>query len=167
MIIRKAIEKDLEEISDLAQKVYIETFGTTMSAEELESAIKGRNLDYFKKIFNRDIICIALEDTKIIGFIQFGKVDLDIPGNKENSVELNKLFIDKNYQGKGIGKQLIESMLKDPYLIGKKYIYLDVYDKNISAIGLYRKYGFNIVGKVAYKPSDKIIGYDLLMRKDL
>lgn len=51
------------------------------------------------------------------------------------------VFVDKRYQGLGIGKLLIKNMLSHPSLAEVNGIGLKTFD----AHGLYKKYGFNIV----------------------
>lgn len=165
MIIREATLKDIPLIAELAQKTYTDTFGHTMSQIDLKKVLETRSEKYFHSIFKKDTILVAEDNKNIIGFIQFGQVsNKDIQAN-ETDIELKKIYINKNNQGQGIGKQLIEAMLKHNRLVNIKNVYLDVFTENIKAIGLYKKYGFKIIGKTPFKAGNKIVGYDSLMKK--
>lgn len=163
MVIREATLHDIPTIAALAKEAYIAAFGHTMSSNELNEALKTRSEEYFTNILNTDIILIAEED-QLLGFIQFGSVTIQSVKATTRDIELNKIYIDKNQQGKGIGSALMQTMLKHPRLKRVQNIYLDVYEENKHAIGLYEKYGFRIIGKTPFTLDGKIIGYDLLMK---
>lgn len=55
---------------------------------------------------------------------------------------LEMLFVDNQYRGKGIGKELVT------YAIQRLGINkVDVNEQNIQAVGFYQHIGFNITGK--------------------
>ena len=61
---------------------------------------------------------------------------------------LDRLLIDKRYQGKGYGKQAVLSLLDrlhTEYQSGT--VYLSVYENNPHAIKLYQQIGFRFNGK--------------------
>ena len=65
---------------------------------------------------------------------------------------LDRLLIDKRYQGKGYGKQAVLSLLDrlhTEYQSGT--VYLSVYENNPHAIKLYQQIGFRFHGKYASK----------------
>jgi diamine N-acetyltransferase len=165
MTIREVTSSDIPFVARLAEKTYTETFGNTMSADELQDALKARSKKYFYSVLEKDTILIALDGEVIVGFIQFGEVFYDSIKTTIYDIELKKLFVSTAHHGKGIGGQLIEAMLAHKRLVNIRNIYLDVYTKNMKAIALYRKYGFQEVGKIPYKPNGRIIAYDLLMKR--
>lgn len=166
MIIRDVILSDIPALAELAQKTYIDTFGRTMTQEELQDVLKTRSEDYFRSIISKYTILIAYEENKLIGFIQFGKVDYESIKTTDKDIKLDKIYVDACFQGKGIGKQLMDAMFAHKRLVGVKNIYLDVFTENKKAIKLYEKYGFKAIGKIPFKTNTKVIGYDLLMKKE-
>lgn len=98
MLIREATVNDIPLLAKLAQETYTETFGRTMTKDELIKALESRSEKYFKSVLGKDTI-------------------------------------------------------------------LDVYAENEKALGLYKKYGFKIIGKTPFKVKGKILGYDLLMKR--
>lgn len=165
MTIRVANASDIPALARLARETYIETFGQTMSQEELVQALESRSEEYFRSVFDKDTILIAEENNQLIGFIQFGEVTYDTIQASDSDLELNKIYVDKFQQGRGIGKQLMEAMLSHERSQNIKNIYLDVYAQNDKAIGLYTKYGFEIIGKTPFEVDGKVLGYDLLMKR--
>lgn len=137
-----------------------------MSKNELQYALQLRSEGYFHSIIDKDIILVAEDNNKLIGFIQFGEVTYDSIQTTDRDIELNKIYVEKKYQSKGIGKKLMEAMLSHDRLAEIENIYLDVFTENEKAIGLYTKYGFKIIGKTAFEVNGQILGYDLLMRRE-
>ncbi len=60
----------------------------------------------------------------------------------------------------------MEAMLSHNRLTEVENIYLDVFTENENAIGLYKKFGFKTVGKTPFVVDNKIVGYDLLMKRE-
>lgn len=108
----------------------------------------------FNKLYNIEsyinndnyILLVYIEDLKIKGFI--------ICENLIDSIDIELLYVDVNNRLKGIGKKLVESLLKY-----RKTINLEVSSNNIPALKLYDKCGFYNVGirKNYYKDSDCIM----------
>lgn len=60
--------------------------------------------------------------------------------DEDNGVLLNEIYLEKEYRNKGIGSDIIRSIMKD-----NDIIYLWVYKLNVNAISLYKKLGFFII----------------------
>lgn len=85
---------------------------------------------------NEDFLIAAFEDGKITGCCML------IPRNKE-TVQLSQMAVQQNWQGKGVGKSLInfaENLVKN---IGVHSVEMEARD---SAIGFYEKFGYAIQG---------------------
>lgn len=60
---------------------------------------------------------------------------------------INNLAVKQDFRGKGIGSLLIKDMLKVAKDINLAALTLEVNEKNLVAMGLYRKFGFAVEGK--------------------
>jgi putative acetyltransferase len=69
-------------------------------------------------------------------------------GVAENNIEM--LFIDPVYRGKGVGKQLLNDAIQT-LRAGK----VDVNEQNEQAVGFYLHCGFEVIGRSALDPSGK------------
>ncbi|SFO88487.1 putative acetyltransferase [Chitinophaga sp. YR627] len=69
-------------------------------------------------------------------------------GVAENNIEM--LFIDPAYRGKGVGKQLLDYAIRTLHA-GK----VDVNEQNEQAVGFYLHCGFEIIGRSELDPSGK------------
>lgn len=80
----------------------------------------------------------------LIGFAMYGYFPEPAPGQ----LWLDRLLIDKEYQGKGYGKQAVLALLdrlRTEY--SADTVYLSVYRNNPRAIRLYEKIGFRFNGE--------------------
>ncbi|HEC96510.1 MAG TPA: N-acetyltransferase [Euryarchaeota archaeon] len=93
----------------------------------------------------RDLILVAEKDEKIIAFVM-GAL------SSEDSGRILVLFVRKEYRGLGIGRKLMEAVIKRFVTkYGVREISLEVHEKNLPAIKLYESLGF--------KKAKKLVGY--------
>lgn len=104
---------------------------------------------------------IAEYNGKIIG----GSGIKELKNCNENICELQKLYLDKDYRGKGIGRKLLEICLDFAVRSSYQACYLETFPTMKEAIQLYSKYGFifvkNPMGNTGH------CGCDIWMIKDL
>ncbi len=80
----------------------------------------------------------------LIGFAMYGYFPEPVPGQ----LWLDRLLIDKKYQGKGYGKQSVLLLLERLHTeYQSDTVYLSVYENNPHAIKLYQQIGFQFNGK--------------------
>jgi len=90
----------------------------------------------------RDLILIAEKNGKMVGFVM-GVL------SSENSGRILVLFVRKEYRGLGIGKKLMQAVIKRFITkYGVREISLEVHEKNLTAIKLYESLGFKKVKKL-------------------
>ena len=80
----------------------------------------------------------------LVGFAMYGYFPSPFPGR----LWLDRLLIDKKYQGKGYGKQAVVSLLDRLHTeYQSNTVYLSVYANNPHAIRLYQQIGFRFNGE--------------------
>lgn len=123
-MIRKYKEKDL----DIIMKIWQEE---NINAHNFISKEYWKNhYEYVKSILPKAEILVYTIDENIVGFI----------GLNDNYIE--GIFIKKDFQGKGIGTELLKYLMKE-----KEELSLRVYEKNAKAIRFYTNNSFNIKTK--------------------
>jgi ribosomal protein S18 acetylase RimI-like enzyme len=148
MTIRKALKNDIKELAELASTTYVDAFGSSFRQEELQSRLEQtRSESYFAKVLKRDVILVAEKHTRFVGYVEFGKPDL-LVATEENDQEISRLYVRKEWQGKGIGKSLIDAALSHKNMRNAPNIWLDVWEGNEGAIRLYKSYGFVETGTI-------------------
>lgn len=81
---------------------------------------------------------VAELEGKIVG----GAGIAPLPGEKENVCELQRMFLDNAYRGKGIGYSLLKRCIDYAKETGFIYCYLESSEKLKAALNLYEKFGF-------------------------
>ena len=81
--------------------------------------------------------------------------------------QLNALYVQRGFQGRGIGKRLMAAALQLPRLRSADYLYLDVWNENRRALQFYARHGFQVVGECDVVVDSQVIGKDLIMRRRL
>lgn len=127
--IREYEEKDKEQLIKLWVDVAAGEFGYTEWTEE----IKADELAY-ERIF------VVEEDNKIIGSMAYKKVD-------EKTAELKRVYIYKEYRGRGISKELYNKVLE--VIKEEKYekIMVETWQNFQSGIAFYYKNDYKLILK--------------------
>ena len=96
----------------------------------------------FYGIFNENIL---------IAYIKLNDQGAQNIDGIENSLELERIYIHESQQGKRIGSQLISFCIEQAKRLGKKKLWLLVWERNEKAIYFYKKMGFDVTGSIQYK----------------
>lgn len=168
MIIRQAVPEDIAALSDLACRVYAATFGHTLSEAELAAALRETKSEaYFRTVIDTDAILIALMGDRLIGYAQICEMSLPVEGAAPGSQQLNALFVDAAFHGKGVGKALLDAALALPRVRDGHTLYLDVWEENRRALSFYQRNGFQAVGYCDVVIDGTVIGQDLVMARQV
>lgn len=120
-MIREMQEHDLNQVLAIEE----ECFQHPWTKDQFLYELQGNEFAYL----------YVLEDDEIIkGFIDFW-ITFD-------QVQLAQIAIRKDEQGKGLSKQLIDTMLQFSLEKEAEHISLEVRPSNVSALALYKGYGF-------------------------
>ena len=136
-IISKMTILELDEIKNILENEFDDFWNYQIFKSELENP----NSVYF----------MIKQNNEICGFIGALKI-LD-------TADIMNIVIKKIYRGKGLSKILLEYIINYCKENNIKKINLEVSSKNIIAINLYKKYGFEEVGcrKNYYKNADGVL----------
>lgn len=141
MNIRKARKEDMKAVQDLRYKLskYEKEIGLNIAVPEWGYTEVGEtDYNYF---LNKQFIYVAEEDEKIVGFIT-GEI---LPKKEWYTVQLgtiNNLYVLEDYRHKGIGKQLMQTMINSFKEKGIETFELYAFSNNVDALKFYEKLGF-------------------------
>lgn len=128
-----------EKVNDFIISVFVEEFGFEECRKELE---EQNNIEYIE---NGGNLWIALdEDENIIGTIALVK-------HSDKEAELKKLYVRKDYRGKGLSKELYSKVMETTKEKEYNRIFLGTYDKLETAINFYIKRGFTKIDELDNK----------------
>lgn len=133
-------------LSKIARQTFIDSFGHLYSSADLEMFLAESHApaNYEALLTDCDTgIWIARETTNsdLIGYLVAGPCHLPVENMPPSSGELMRFYIEKSFQGAGLGKKMLEIALA--WLAAHfDHIYLSVYAPNVGAQRLYARYGF-------------------------
>ncbi|WP_195266930.1 GNAT family N-acetyltransferase [Clostridium sp. 1001275B_160808_H3] len=144
-LIKECSLKEVEKIKNISEKTFYETFANENTKEDMENYLK-ENFSYEKvesEVKNNYSKFYIVENDK--GVVAYMKVNFDNAQTEkghDNTLEVQRIYVLQGYKGKSIGKMLMQKAIE----IGKEnnlsYIWLGVWENNISAIKFYEKQGF-------------------------
>ena len=98
----------------------------------------GWSEDSFKTHFDNDL-CLGFFAPQLVGLI-VARLAVD-------QAEIITIAVDPDHRGLGIGHKLTEQIFTNLRANGVEVLFLEVAEDNLSAIALYKKCGFNPIGK--------------------
>ncbi|MDA3616755.1 GNAT family N-acetyltransferase [Polluticaenibacter yanchengensis] len=109
-------------------------FITKLSVEKLTAELLDHNSRFF----------FAVIDGNIVGYLKvnFGPAQTELQDS--NGLEIERIYITKEYQGKKVAPVLFEKALSVAREAALKYVWLGVWEENKRAIKFYEKNGFKV-----------------------
>lgn len=167
MLIREATLVDLPKLHALAVRVFTVTFQNTTSPADFQSFMdENYSFESWQADFSTPgaVYWVAEEAGDFVGYARVRESDeVDyLLGN--NHLELQRLYTDEAWQGKGVAKALMDVCEQVALDRGKDWIWLGVWEHNYKAQRFYQKHGYERFGDhVFMMGTDKQT--DWLMRK--
>ena len=148
--LRRIVVHDAAALSAIAKQTFFDTFtGTCTDADmqdfldnyfnepKLASEINEKNNFYF----------FAEYEGNPVGYLQFMEDYSGFPLMKKwKALELKRLYVLKEFHGKGIAQQLMDHILSLAKENGYEVVWLGVWEHNNRARHFYEKYGFVFSG---------------------
>jgi ribosomal protein S18 acetylase RimI-like enzyme len=170
----QAAAANVPALAELAATTYTDAFGHSFSPEDLAAHL-AQNLSAAQvaRYVAEDVVLLAeitdgaaiagLAGTtplaenargRLAGYVQFGAAGAgyaaqDAAPNARlcaGDQELRRLYVASEFQGRGIGTQLLQAALAHPQMAAAGAICLDVWEHNPGAIRLYARHGFEVIG---------------------
>ncbi len=145
---------DIGQIIHLHGKIYGEEYGYGMGFEGYVAESMGE----FCKIFEPDKggVWVCEDGDRMVGFLALV--------NRDRSAQLRYFVLEKEYRGKGLGKQLMDRFMDRVSNLNYKHIYLLTSNDLPAAAALYRRYGFALTSEESSDTFGKPV---ILQRYDL
>ncbi len=163
--VRAATARDIARLTQLAVETYTAAFGDSFEAADLAAHLEANlTAPHIEAFIRDDVVLVAEVAQRMVGFVHFGNVDMDIERAANDDRQLYRLYVQRDFQNSGIGSTLLEAALDHPLLNSAKAIYLEVWEHNLGAQRLYKRYGFEIVDQRRYiLPSGEEADLDYIM----
>lgn len=154
VIIRKVTLNDIQKLQQISKQTFTETFAESNTQENLQNYL-NENLSQEKlleELKNSDSQFYFAEiDGEIAGYLKvnFGDSQTELKDNK--SLEIERIYVVKDYHGKGIAQALYAKAIEIANSLDSEYIWLGVWEENARAISFYKKNGFVEFDKHLFK----------------
>ena len=134
---RRFKEQDAKEVSELVRRTLRETNIKDYSEEYIENDIAKIDENFFIER-SKWTNCYVFSDENTENIIGVGSIGSYWGSETESS--LFTIFVSPDYQGKGIGKQIMEKLESDEYFLRAKRIEIPA---SITALSFYQKLGYD------------------------
>lgn len=139
LVIRNATLDDLDSIT----KIYNDAILNTVATFDTKIKTPQQQIQWFKGHGKKNPILVVEEKGSIIGWAALSKYSTRCAYS--NTAEIS-LYVSKKDQGKGIGKKLIESTIKEGKKAGLHVIIARITDGNKKSIHIHESFGFTLIG---------------------
>ena len=150
--IRRGTVEDAETLAPLAVKIFNDAFaGNPLNKpEDMHAYIaESLNLEQFKReLGDAEMIFFIAEISGImIGYEKLHEHSTENCISDENPIELQRLYVDGEFHGKGIAKKLMNECFDIASQKNYRTMWLGVWEHNLRAQKFYEKIGFTRVGE--------------------
>ncbi len=159
LIFREIGLSDLGELQRISQVTFKDTFDWYNTEDDMNLYLnENLGIPNLIKEFNQEgAKFYFLEyNQETIAFLKLNKEEAQTEKDFKNTLEIERIYILKAFQGKNIGSFLLDKAKEIVKKENLDYLWLAVWEKNEQAIKFYEKHGFQIFGE-----HDFILGTDI------
>ena len=144
---------DLDKLITISKNTFIAAFKNENDpkdfADYIEAAFSREQLQ--KELMNKDsLFHFVYEGSQLVGYFKVNWAQAQTDVKDENALELERIYVLQEYQGKGIGEWLLQQIVAIAKKAALKYVWLGVWEHNPRAIRFYLKNGFTKFGTHPY-----------------
>ncbi|MBK7793637.1 MAG: GNAT family N-acetyltransferase [Betaproteobacteria bacterium] len=149
--IRTAAPADAEPLATLAERTFRDTFADDNSIDDIEAYVRDSfSLERVRAELADDANTLLLafvdggEQPRGYAKLRTGTTDPSVTGR--DPIELQRLYVDRNAMGHGVGAALMRASLDVARSAGHRTLWLGVWERNARAISFYEQWQFERVG---------------------
>ena len=169
MKLMKCTTDDLAQLAKLSINTYMETYSVLSTMETVQ---KHTDIAFTEEALLKELahpyseFYFALLDEEIAGYIKLNTDGAQTDEVAKDALEVERIYIQNQFQGRGVGRRLIEEAIHMACQKGKKRIWLGVWEKNEQALAFYKRMGFTRQGEHIFMFADEACT-DYIMVKEL
>lgn len=149
---------NIAELQYISKETFIETFASqndpkniadyvadAFTKEQLHQELLDENTEFY----------LLYKDNHLAGYL---KVNNHQQAESETFIkgfQIERIYILAEFQGLGLGKQLLKKAIEIAKMKGEQTVWLGVWEKNIQAINFYERLGFVKSGEVDFYMGDE------------
>ncbi|MDQ3277994.1 MAG: GNAT family N-acetyltransferase [Bacteroidota bacterium] len=167
--LRYATPEDAALIADISRQTFYDTFAADNTPENMakflnEQFTKGKLM--LEVGSTENVFLLAYDNDNVAGYLKLRDGKKLAALQELSAMEIARLYVVKEYIGKGVGKLLMQTAIDIARQKEKAVVWLGVWEHNQRAIAFYTAWGFQ-----KFDACDFLLGNDLqrdwLMKKDL
>jgi diamine N-acetyltransferase len=166
---KQCTSEDIHTLTHFSCKTFNETYAHMNTPSNMRTYLeKSFNIGKLRSELSdhNSLFYFLYADGELAGYIKINESPAQTDINDTQSLEIERLYVAKEFQGKGFGSVLMNKAIDVANMREKTYIWLGVWEKNDKAIKFYKRNGFSEFGKHSF-----VIGEeeqtDYVMRKNL
>lgn len=160
---------DLRSLQEIARETFCATYESDNDPQDFKTYINNAfSSEALRSILNdpASLVYFIYQDKSLAAYFQLNSWTAQSDLHIKNTLELQRIYIRTEFQGKGMGKWILEGIRRIARGRGVDWIWLGVWEKNKNAIEFYRRCGFRKFGEHPfYIGQDRQT--DWLMRMDV
>jgi len=138
--IREMNSGDINQVQQVAKRSWNHTYEGIIPLEIQKSFLESAyNDEMMQRRLKSSFIYVSEIDGKIVGFANFS------PVKEDGKTELLAIYLNPEFQGKGLGTALLNKGLKN--LDGVKEVFINVEKENTVGTTFYQAKGFKVVSE--------------------
>jgi len=167
--IRECVMEDLFTLHEISYKTYNDTFSSMNTPSNMKAYLE-QAFD-IKKLRqelsnNNSTFYFVYTDDELSGYLKLNENMAQTEINDPLSLEIERIYVKKEFQGKGLGSVLMNKAIDIANIGQKLYLWLGVWEKNNTANLFYNKNGFYKISSHSFFMGEDE-QTDFILRKDL
>lgn len=167
--LRYATTEDAALVADISRQTFYDTFAADNTPENMDKFLneqftRGKLMLEVGRAEN--IFLLAYCNDAVAGYLKLREGKKLAALQPASTLEIARLYVVKDFIGKGIGKQLMQAAIDIAQQKEKDAVWLGVWEHNQRAIAFYTAWGFEKFDEVDFLLGDDR-QRDWLMKKDV
>lgn len=155
---RECNMEDLNALIEISRVTFVDAFEKANNPEDFKNYLaKAFSIEKIKSELldrNTHFYFTYLNDS-LVGYFKLNEAQAQTESFEDNTLELERIYVLRNFQGKQIGKAMLYKTIAIARLKKASFLWLGVWEKNKEAIKFYERYGFK-----KFKTHPYLIGKD-------
>ena len=144
---------DLLELQAISRQTFSDTFADVNTPEDMQQYLEENlSIEQLTKewIHPSTTFYFFKQKDEVLAYLKINEADTQTEQRNEPSLEIERIYVRKTDQRKGIGQLLLDFSIQVTKDKEFKVIWLGVWEHNLKAIQFYEKNGFNFFGKHSF-----------------
>lgn len=149
LIVRTAEPADAADIAELGARTFLAAFEADNRPEDIHAYVaEAFSRDTIERELNvpHSVFFLAVHGSNNLGYARLRKSKAPDCVAGPKPIELERIYIDENHQGSGVGARLMQAVIDYARNEGSGSVWLGVWERNAGARKFYESQGFVLVG---------------------